>query len=69
MLEEGWFDQRPGVCLLTETGRRAVVDQFSRKLEESYQGRSWREWLYLEALAIERDVLGVEEYRAFRRRA
>jgi CRISP-associated protein Cas1 len=68
MLEEGWFEQHEGVCLLTETGRRHVAEQFSIRLEEDYQGRSFREWVYREALAIERHVLGVAEYESFKRR-
>jgi CRISP-associated protein Cas1 len=68
MLEEGWFEQHEGVCLLTETGRCHVAEQFSIRLEEDYQGRSFREWVYREALAIERHVLGVAEYESFKRR-
>jgi len=68
MLAENWFDQKPGVCLLTETGRRHVAEQFSIRLEEQYEGRSFREWIYREALNIERQVLEVAEYEAFKRK-
>lgn len=68
MLEDGWFEQHDGVCLLTETGRRNVTEQFAARLEESYQGRSFREWVYREALGIERHLLGVAEYESFKRR-
>lgn len=67
MLDDSWFDQKEGVCLLSETGRRHVVEQFSIRLEESYEGRSFREWIYREALNIERHLMGVAEYASFKR--
>ncbi len=68
MVDANWFEQHEGVCLLTDTGRRHVAEQFAARLEENYQGRSFREWIYREALAIERHVLGVSEYNSFKRR-
>ncbi len=68
MLTDNWFEQHEGVCLLSETGRRHVAEQFSIRLEEQYQGRSFRAWLYREALAIERHVLEVTEYESFKRK-
>lgn len=69
MLAENWFQQHHGVCLLTETGRRHVAEHYARRLEEVYSGRSYREWIYREALALERHALGVQEYVAFKRRS
>ncbi len=57
------------ICLLTETGRRNVAEQFSIRLEEMNNSRSYREWIYREALNIERHILGVDEYESFKRRA
>lgn len=68
MLGDNWFDLRDGVCLLTEVGRRHVAEQFSLRLEEQYNGRTFREWLYREALSLEREVLEVSEYESFKRR-
>lgn len=68
MLHESWFEQKDQVCLLSELGRQKVAEQFAVRLEESYQGRSLRQWIYYEALGIEREVLGVAEYKAFRRK-
>jgi CRISPR-associated protein Cas1 len=68
MMDDGWFEHHEGVCLLTETGRRHVVEQFSVRLEEIYQERSFREWIYREAIGLERHVLGVAEYESFKRR-
>ncbi len=69
MLNDNWFDQKEGVCLLTETGRHHVAEQFSTRLEEQYQGHTFREWLYREALNIERHLMGVAEYESFRKKA
>lgn len=66
-LDDNWFDQKEGVCLLTETGKRHVAEQFSIRLEESYEERSFREWIYREALNIERHLMGVAEYTSFKR--
>jgi CRISPR-associated protein Cas1 len=68
MLDNSWFEQHDNVCLLTETGKRHVAEQFSLRLEEQYQDRTFRNWIYREALALEREVLGVSEYEAFKRR-
>ena len=68
MLAESWFDQQEGVCLLTEVGRRHVSEQFALRLEEKHAGRSYREWIYREAMALERHVLDVAEYESFKRR-
>ncbi|MBK1649034.1 CRISPR-associated endonuclease Cas1 [Rhabdochromatium marinum] len=66
-LADNWFDTKDGVCLLTETGRRHVAEQFSLRLEEQLKERSYREWIYREALAFEREVLEVAEYESFKR--
>jgi CRISPR-associated protein Cas1 len=68
ILADNWFDQKENVCLLTETGRRHVAEHFSVSLEEHYQGRSYREWIYREAMGIERHVMGVAEYASFKRK-
>lgn len=68
MVESSWFDQQDQVCLLTETGRRHVAEQFAQRLEEDYQGHTFRYWIYKEALMLEREVLDVSEYESFKRR-
>lgn len=67
MIQDSWFDQHDGVCLLTQTGRRNVAEQFSVRLEETVRDRPYREWVYREALNLERHLMGVAEYAAFRR--
>lgn len=68
MLSESWFEQHDNVCLLTEIGRKNVAEQFSLRMEEKYQGRTFRNLIYREALALEREVLNVNEYESFKRR-
>ena len=68
MVAENWFEEHEGVCLLTETGRRHVSEQFAAKLEETYKDRTFREWIYREALGIERHIMGVAEYESFKRK-
>lgn len=68
MLDDSWFEQHDNVCLLSDTGRRQVAEQFALRLEEQYQGHTFRRWIYSEALALEREVLGVDEYESFKRR-
>lgn len=68
MLSDNWFEQHDGVCLLSETGRRHVTEQFSVRLEENYRDRSFREWIYREAILIERHLMGVAEYESFKRK-
>jgi len=63
-----WFEQKEGVCLLTELGRTEVSKRFSDRLEEVLLGRSFRAWVYKEGLAIERHLLGMDTYKAFRRK-
>ncbi len=68
IVTENWFNQYEGICLLSETGRRHVVEHFAQRLEERYSERSYREWIYRECLALERHVLGIDEYQSFKRR-
>lgn len=68
MIKDNWFEQHDGICLLSEIGRRYVTEMFSVRLEESLQTRTYREWIYKEALSIERHIMGIKEYESFKRR-
>jgi CRISPR-associated protein Cas1 len=68
MVHDNWFDQQEGVCLLTETGRKHIAEHFAIRLEEHYQDKTFREWVYREALSIERHIMDMAEYTAFRRK-
>lgn len=68
MVEQSWFDQQPGVCLLTETGRRHVAQHYATRLEETYRDRTYRDWIYREAVQVERHLMGIAEYDSFKRK-
>lgn len=64
-----WFHQGEGVCRLAEKGRSETLQMWVRKTEERVQGgRSLREIVRQEALALERDLLGIAPYRPWRRK-
>jgi CRISPR-associated protein Cas1 len=67
MLADEWFDQREGVCALTEIGRRAVVERFAATIDSAGSNGSTRNAMRWEALKLQRHVMDVEEYTAFRR--
>lgn len=64
-----WFDISDGVCRLSETGRRKTLQLWAEKVDAPIGGaHSLRELVLREALAIERHVLGVDEYRPWRKK-
>ena len=64
-----WFHQEDQVCRLSELGRGSTLESWVRKTEERVQGEpSFREVIRQEALALERDLLGIKEYRPWRRK-
>jgi CRISPR-associated protein Cas1 len=67
MIADEWFDQKEGVCALTETGRRAVVERFAATIDSGGSSGSTRNAMRWEALKLQRHVMDVEEYTAFRR--
>lgn len=68
-LPEEWFHQEDGVCRLSDVGRRKTLDLWVAKIETHKEGgESMRENILKEALAVERHVLGISEYKAYRRR-
>ncbi len=64
-----WFGMNENVCRLTETGRRKTLQLWAEKVDAPLGGaHSLRELVLREALAIERHLLGVEEYRPWQRK-
>lgn len=64
-----WFHQEEGVCRLAEKGRAETLQLWVRKTEERVQGEhSFREIVRQEAISLERDLLGIAEYRPWRRK-
>ncbi|NYS26387.1 CRISPR-associated endonuclease Cas1 [Rhodobacteraceae bacterium 2376] len=68
-MQDNWFHQEDGVCRLSEKGRAETLEIWVKKTEERVQGEeSYREIIRSEALAIERDILGIAAYRPWRRK-
>lgn len=68
-MKPDWFSQECEVCRLSEKGRAETLEIWVRKTEERVQGEaSFREIIRLEALALERDLLGIQAYRPWRRK-
>lgn len=67
-LDDAWFHQEHGVCRLSEKGRATTLEMWVQKVEDRTGGSSFRELIRLEALAIERDILGIDTYKPWRRK-
>jgi CRISPR-associated protein Cas1 len=68
LIDDGWFHQEDGVCRLSERGRVATLEMWVQKVEDRTSGPSFRELIRQEALAIERDILGIGTYKPWRRK-
>jgi CRISPR-associated protein Cas1 len=67
-IEDAWFHQEDGICRLSEIGRRRTLEMWSTKVEQTGgDSASMRTLMRNEALAIERHVLGISEYKPFAR--
>lgn len=68
-LEDAWFAEADGVCRLTEAGRQATLTAWTARTENDSEGPSgFRALMRAEALSIERHVLGIADYKPWRRR-
>lgn len=68
-LDRTWFLEEAGVCRLSEAGRRATLEAWIGKLEgETADQPSFKSLIRTEAFAIERHLLGISNYRAYRRK-
>ncbi len=68
-MKSEWFHQESDVCRLSQKGRAETLALWVHKTEERVQGEpSYREIIRQEALALERDLLGIKEYRPWRRK-
>src|ERR1700761_8391361 len=67
-MEDDWFHQEEGVCRLSEAGRYRTLEMWNAKVEQGQRDvPSMRTLMRNEALAIERHVLGMGEYKPFTR--
>src|SRR3546814_20645501 len=58
MLADNWFDQKKGVCLLTDVGRKQVIALFcSMSDSHKYDERTYRSEIRIKAITCKRHVL------------
>jgi CRISPR-associated protein Cas1 len=67
-IDSGWFHQEEGVCRLSEAGRQQTLQLWAGKVEAlGKDGQSLQAAMRAEALALERHVLGLGQYKPFLR--
>lgn len=64
MFNHSDFDETEGMCLLSESGRRKVVEAFREKIDKEEIGdlRGYRALILRECFRIQAHVLGMENY-------
>ncbi len=60
-----WFDSQPGVCLLSEKGRIKATQHFWSRIEERTGDYTLQQAIHRQCLALERDALGVGQFKPF----
>ena len=63
--DASWFDRTPGVCLLSEKGRITTTERFWSRIEEKSGDTTLRQAIHRQCLSLEREALGVGEFRPF----
>lgn len=69
-ITEADFEQHAGACLLTEKGRRLVLEAFSEQLDQQRLGDlvGYKQLILREAFKIEAHVLDMKPYEAYLQR-
>lgn len=67
MLDDADYEESEGVCMLSEKGRRVVVDALRDKLDKEQIGelRGYRALMLREAFKLQAHVLGLSEYEPY----
>ena len=60
-----WFERTPGVCLLSEKGRIKATERFWSRIEERSGEITLRQAIHRQCLSLEREALGVGQFRPF----
>lgn len=63
--DESWFDRTAGVCLLSEKGRIKVTERFWHRIEERIDEFTLRQAIHRQCLSLEREALGIGQFRPF----
>ena len=64
-VDESWFDRHPNICLLNEKGRMKATERFWSRIEERCGELTFREAIHKQCLTLEREALGIGQFRAF----
>ncbi len=60
-----WFSRTPGVCLLSEKGRIKATERFWSRIEERSETSTLRQAIHRQCLSLEREALGVGQFKPF----
>ena len=63
--DASWFDRTPGVCLLSEKGRIKATERFWSRIEERSGDLTFRQAIHRQCLSLEREALGVGQFKPF----
>lgn len=72
MIDLSYFDEKLNYSILNEKGRRIFVEEFDKRMSDTIKHKtlnrnvSYRHLIRLECYKLEKDLLGIESYKAFR---
>ena len=64
-VDGSWFNRTPGVCLLNERGRIKATERFWARIEERSGELRLRESIHRQCLTLEREALGIGQFKPF----
>lgn len=64
-IDESWLSRSPGVCLLSEKGRIKATERFWSRIEERSGNLTFRQAIHRQCLSLEREALGVGQFKPF----
>ena len=64
-IDDSWLERSPGVCLLSEKGRIKATERFWSRIEERSRNFSLRQAIHKQCLSLEREALGIGEFKPF----
>ena len=64
-IDGSWFNRTPGVCLLNEKGRIKSTERFWARIEKQCGNLTLRQAIHRQCLSLEREALGVGQFKPF----
>ena len=64
-IDDSWWSRKPGVCLLSEKGRIRATERFWSRIEERCGNETLRQAIYRQCMSLEREALGIGEFKPF----